>query len=73
MPMAASLSSDSLDSAARPAAAFTTTRLPGMPGPPMPQTTTINRVGSSPEPKPIEIRKEFPETWLFDSLDFDSR
>jgi hypothetical protein len=24
------------------------------------------------KPKPIEIRKTFPETWLFDSLEFDS-
>lgn len=32
-------------------------------------------VGASAPPmkKPVEVRKEFPETWLFDSLDFDSR
>lgn len=23
--------------------------------------------------KPVEIRKTFPETWIFDSFDFDSR
>lgn len=23
--------------------------------------------------KPIEIRKTFPETWMFDSFDFDAR
>lgn len=26
-----------------------------------------------PPPKVIEIRKTFPETWIFDSFDFDSR
>lgn len=26
-----------------------------------------------PPPKPIEIRKTFPETWIFDNLDFDSK
>ena len=25
------------------------------------------------QPKPIEIRKTFPETWIFDNLDFDSK
>lgn len=31
-------------------------------------------VGSAPAPprQPIEVRKTFPETWLFDSLEFDS-
>lgn len=28
------------------------------------------RGGQSIAPKPIEIRKEFPETWLFDNLEF---
>ncbi|CAH1734421.1 unnamed protein product [Chironomus riparius] len=28
--------------------------------------------GSIVERKPVEIRKKFPETWLFDSLEFDS-
>lgn len=29
--------------------------------------------GSAPPPKAIEIRKTFPETWLFESFDFNSR
>lgn len=28
---------------------------------------------SAPVRKPIEVRKTFPETWLFDSLEFDSK
>ncbi|CAG9810736.1 unnamed protein product [Chironomus riparius] len=78
MPMPASLASDSFDSAPMPERApiLTTTASfsgMGMAGPPgaKPQAA-LNRGGSTPEPKPIEIRKEFPETWLFDSLEFDS-
>ena len=75
--MAASLASDSFDSAPRPEKApIVTTTRPGLgmglAGPPAPQAA-FNRGGSSPEPKPIEIRKEFPETWLFDSLEFDEK
>ncbi|XP_070505052.1 CD109 antigen-like [Chironomus tepperi] len=75
MPMAASLESDTFDSAPIAHKEVLTTTRPfgglGIAGPPAPQAA-FNRGGSSPEPKPIEIRKEFPETWLFDSLDFDS-
>lgn len=28
---------------------------------------------SAPVKKPIEVRKTFPETWLFDTLEFDSK
>ncbi|XP_070505072.1 CD109 antigen-like isoform X2 [Chironomus tepperi] len=28
--------------------------------------------GAAPVRKPVEIRKKFPETWLFDNLEFDS-
>lgn len=77
MPMAASFESDSFDSAPRPEMALVTTTNKGvggmgLAGPPAPQGA-FNRGGSAPEPKPIEIRKEFPETWLFDSLEFDDR
>lgn len=73
MPMAASLESDSLDSppVAQKRPIVTTTSM-GFSGPAAPQAA-FNRGGSPPEPKPIEIRKEFPETWLFDSLEFDSK
>lgn len=39
-------------------------------------TTTANRgtpPPSSPPGQPIDIRTEFPETWIFDSFDFNSR
>ena len=28
--------------------------------------------GGAIERKPVEIRKKFPETWLFDNLEFDN-
>lgn len=28
--------------------------------------------GSGQPPRPVQIRKTFPETWLFDTLDFNS-
>jgi hypothetical protein len=28
-------------------------------------------IPEKPKPKPIEIRKEFPETWLFDSFEME--
>ena len=65
-----------------PEMALSTTTRVGMPGPPGPPGAQAGvplslgasaKGGSSPPKKPIEIRTEFPETWLFDSLDFDSR
>lgn len=55
---------------------------PGLPGPPSTQAgfagLSVNRKTaqeSAPAamPKPIEIRKTFPETWIFDNLNFDSK
>lgn len=41
---------------------------------PMPVSTTIPGLRrSGPSQKPIEIRKTFPETWIYDSFDFDAR
>lgn len=34
---------------------------------------TISHGSAASRPKKIEIRKTFPETWLFESFDFDSR
>jgi hypothetical protein len=61
----------------------TTTHRVGLPGPPMPQAASYsgglsggasaNRGGPTPPARPIEIRKEFPETFIFDNLEFDSR
>lgn len=42
---------------------------------PEPVSTTspgLRRSGPS-QQKPIEIRKTFPETWIYDSFDFDAR
>jgi hypothetical protein len=36
-------------------------------------TTAGSAFGGSMAPRsPIEIRKDFPESWIFDSLNFDS-
>lgn len=38
------------------------------------QPEMMMRMGSAPPmKKPIEVRKTFPETWLFDCLEFDSK
>lgn len=34
--------------------------------------TTFASIAPKPPPKPIVIRKDFPETWIFDSFDFNS-
>lgn len=66
------LESDSADSAVTPGSFISTTsgmrELAGMPGPP---GNPMRKSGAAAD-KPIQIRKEFPETWLFEGFDLDA-
>jgi hypothetical protein len=49
-----------------------TTMREGAPGPvPQSAVDSPHRIGGS-APKVVQIRKTFPETWMFDTLDFNS-
>lgn len=37
------------------------------------QPQMMRMASAPPMKKPIEVRKTFPETWLFDCLEFDSK